>query len=646
MSVQEQNEVERDILKTVELEREIEKSALIEALNDAQEKHVQQMQRILKELHAQQEKKMAIVVDSAIQKALFLAPASGQPAVLPVYNQKVGSFLFGSKTQDFSKETSKDDDVQISPENEGPPVVRNISRRSDSRARTREFETHQKNVEQNVKDVNDSLAAIVAHARGDREKEVVHEGLRQKLKELVTHPTFEYFVGALIVANAVVIAVQTQMAAEDPSGLVPPAFKPIDSFFTIFFSLELALKMAVEQEKFLTGRNRGWNCFDSIVVASAILEEVLKASTNTTAIRVLRIMRLVRVIRVIRTFRFFNDLRAMVQGIFASILSLFWALVLLFLICFVFGIFITQMVTTHRSKEGGDEDLNADLKDNFGSLLQTMYALYKAITGGDDWSAFADPLFQISPMLGVIFLLYIAFAVFAVLNVVTGVFVDNAIKANQSDADVIILEQTEARKKHIEAVKSVFFKADTDESGHLDLDEFKFHIDNPYVQAYFRQLDLDVEGEGAETLFKLLDFDGNGTIDIEEFIFGCGQLKGFAKSFDLARMRHAQADLHNKLVRMMDDNSTRVDSILSKIMVQFRALQQQISANSQYIAQNQQQIQYIDKELHHDQSASASVVPLVPPPSKDVASDLPGAVDVEDHPSSASSDSRVFRPVL
>ena len=35
---------------------------------------------------------------------------------------------------------------------------------------------------------------------------------------------------------------------------------------------------------------------------------------------------------------------------------------------------------------------------------------------------------------------------------ITGVFVDNAIKANRDDADMIIMEQTEARKKHIDEV--------------------------------------------------------------------------------------------------------------------------------------------------------------------------------------------------
>merc|ERR1712232_1318253 len=142
------------------------------------------------------------------------------------------------------------------------------------------------------------------------------------------------------------------------------------------------------------------------------------------------------------------------------------------------------MVTTHRKSlvknnrvvpatSSGEPLLEDPLEQHFGSLTATMYSLYKAITGGDDWSNFSDPLFDVSPTMGIFFCLYVAFAVLAVLNVVTAVFVDNAIKANQQDADVIIMEQSVSRKKHIKEMQSIFRKADTDNSGELDFAKFQ-----------------------------------------------------------------------------------------------------------------------------------------------------------------------------
>ena len=40
------------------------------------------------------------------------------------------------------------------------------------------------------------------------------------------------------------------------------------------------------------------------------------------------------------------------------------------------------------------------------------------------------------------------------------------------------------------------------------------------------------------TLFMVIDADQNGLIDIDEFVSGCQQLHGPAKSIQMARMSH------------------------------------------------------------------------------------------------------------
>lgn len=147
-----------------------------------------------------------------------------------------------------------------------------------------------------------------------------------------------------------------------------------------------------------------------------------------------------------------------------------------------------------------------------------------------------------------------AFSVLAVLNVVTGVFVENCIKSMQNDDFAVILEQTSERQNSYNHVKQVFLKADVDGSGRLGIEEFKKHLGDPYVQAYFRRLDIEVEGNGLESLFALLDFDGSGEIDIDEFCFGCSRLKGFARSLDLARVQHGQRRMYEELSKMSKDH--------------------------------------------------------------------------------------------
>lgn len=557
-------------------------SALVQALHDAHEQHTQQIKVILTEIHDRQEQRLISAADHAIRQAfaeLQLSSAQPQTVVLPVT-------IEGSSTSASVKEHTKGSSTSASV-NEHTKAPTEFTKGEEEEGEEEAVgQVPKGEVNPHVYGMESSVHAVKSKGGGLKSLVRVNTFMslekrwEKTLEKILSHTWFDYVLAMFIIANAIVIAMQTETAAQNPQKKLPETFNWIDLFFTVFFSVELAARILVEKSRFITGRNKAWNLFDLFIVCNALLEVVMSASRNTTAIRVLRIMRLVRVVRVMRTLRIFNDLRSMVRGIMTSIISLVWAVVLLFLILFVIGILVTQVVTSHRQtvdihpqpSSTIEPSVDSHLEESFGSLGKTMYSLYKSVTGGDDWATYADPLFEVSPILGVSFCLYVAFATLAVLNVITGVFVDNAIKANRDDADMVIIEQTEARKKHIAEVKSIFMKADTDVSGKLNLEEFQMHMDNPFVQAYFRQLGLDIEGSGAASLFNMLDFDSSGLIDVEEFIFGCGHLKGYARSLDLARMGHGQRLVTKELVDYAKEQSRRIDAVLAQTAVVRQAL--------------------------------------------------------------------------
>lgn len=391
------------------------------------------------------------------------------------------------------------------------------------------------------------------------------------VKRVVQSNEFDYFVGFVILMNSCFIAIQTDYVAQELKAPTHPMFRACDLTFTLFFSIELAVRIAVERIRFITGRNKQWNFFDSVVVSTAIIEELMSLSSNTRVLRLLRVMRLVRLARFIRVMRVFRELRAMVFGIMHSIMSLIWAIILLLLIMFLFACYLTQAVTDEFMDEGGSQLAEEDreiLRQAYGGLMYTMYSLYQAITGGQDWSYFADPLFKISSLLGTLFCFYIAFAVFAVLNVVTGVFVDNAMKSTELDTDLMIVEENATRMRNAEALRAVFHGADFDGSGTLDWEEFKMHLENPAVLAYFRQLGLDLEGPGVVGLWELLDFDRNGTLNIDELVHGAARLKGPALSLDLARESYqitSQQELVIRLLKEVKENNDALKSDVQKV---------------------------------------------------------------------------------
>lgn len=77
----------------------------------------------------------------------------------------------------------------------------------------------------------------------------------------------------------------------------------------------------------------------------------------------------------------------------------------------------------------------------------------------------------------------------------------------------------------------MFLSLDYDRSGEISFDEISSHLEDPEVQNFFASMDIDVTE--AQSLFHLLDMDGSGIIDFEEFLRGTVRLQGPARATDL-----------------------------------------------------------------------------------------------------------------
>jgi len=64
---------------------------------------------------------------------------------------------------------------------------------------------------------------------------------------------------------------------------------------------------------------------------------------------------------------------------------------------------------------------------------------------------------------------------------------------------------------------------------------------------------FEIETADAWTLFKLLDTDGSGSVDIAEFIDGCIRLRGGAKSIHIAQIMYHHKWMMDKLVDVYEE---------------------------------------------------------------------------------------------
>merc|ERR1719188_947840 len=136
-----------------------------------------------------------------------------------------------------------------------------------------------------------------------------------------------------------------------------------------------------------------------------------------------------------------------------------------------------------------------------------MVSLFMAITGGADWSDLVLPLRGINEVYEAMFILYIFFMLFGVLNVVVGAFVATTSQIVDEDKEALVKLEIERFEKYRQRIKGFFREADLDQSGTLSWEEFRRHLEDPKVKAYFQALELDVSQ--AHVLFDLLDTDAS-----------------------------------------------------------------------------------------------------------------------------------------
>ena len=70
-----------------------------------------------------------------------------------------------------------------------------------------------------------------------------------------------------------------------------------------------------------------------------------------------------------------------------------------------------------------------------------MTTCFMAISGGIKWQLVYVPLNELDPIMGFIFILYISFTYFALLNILTGVFCNSAMEALSRDPDIVAISK-------------------------------------------------------------------------------------------------------------------------------------------------------------------------------------------------------------
>jgi hypothetical protein len=207
------------------------------------------------------------------------------------------------------------------------------------------------------------------------------------------------------------------------------------------------------------------------------------------------------------------------------------------------------------------------LHGHFASLGRTILALWQALSGGVDWSDVGDPLMsEIDWIYGLAFAAFIAFSLLALMNVVTGVFVQTALYSAEREEENFLTDQ----------IIGLFHKCKGEDSWgcitESDLDE---KLEDPDMAKEWKN--INVSPDEAKYVFALLDVDETGEVQFEEFLSACLRLRGTAKSLDmliqLQESRQTKKVLEDALANLQD----HVEKITSSLQERVTRVLQTVS---------------------------------------------------------------------
>lgn len=383
------------------------------------------------------------------------------------------------------------------------------------------------------------------------------ESVLQRLAwRVVSNMVFESTSMFMLIANSIAIGIQTDYVASNMVSTVPAYLRALDIVFCIFFALELSVRLAAFGRRFFTMTGCGWNVLDLILVSSQVAEEILFAVAmhtgggtvqyNTEMMRIVRILRAIKVVRLVGAVRFAQDLQLLINCLFLSLKQFLWSALLLLLAIYVVAIYITQAATAYRLENSESQHDSASQQEKmtkwWGSMPQSVLSLFQGVTGGVDWHEIADPLIiGISPWFGLLFIVFMAFCILALLNVITGTFVETM---SQQAKDLKL------RNRVLQA-RRLFCEIDLDGSGFISPEEIVDHTSNPAVQEFFES--IDVHPSEAHRLLEVIDIDGNGKINFEEFLEASMRLNGAARSSDLILLAREMKRFHASQLKYLSD---------------------------------------------------------------------------------------------
>jgi hypothetical protein len=231
--------------------------------------------------------------------------------------------------------------------------------------------------------------------------------------------------------------------------------------------------------------------------------------------------------------------------------SLFWSIAMMAVMYYICGLVFVQGTLQHlhtTAEDDFDPIKRAALQKAFSSVPEAMLSLFYTQTGGD-WMKYYDALLDVGYLYSSLYLGFVGFSMVAFWNVITALFVEEAIEIARPDREEKVFVERERQVDEAHELSRMCVEADTDGSGKLSKDEFHAQIANPDSA-----LRVYLEAEGLDVVDARLFYDllrgcavGEEEVDIHGFVRGLMKIRGVARSIDIQALMWQTNVIYTKI---------------------------------------------------------------------------------------------------
>ena len=229
-----------------------------------------------------------------------------------------------------------------------------------------------------------------------------------RLARLVDSDAFNITIAGVIIANAIVLGLETFPAVMESYG--DQLIIANEVCYGIFV-VELILRFASYGKRPQDFFKNGWNIFYLIVIGGVLIPGVRENAT---------LLRLLRLGRIARLLRFLPDARVLISTVVRSIPPLGSIVVLTVLILFIYGMI-------------GWTLFGQALPESWGTVTRSMLTLFILLTL-ENFPTYLEEALTVTPWATVYFVSYVLVAAFVIFNLLIGIIISSMESAREREA--------------------------------------------------------------------------------------------------------------------------------------------------------------------------------------------------------------------